>query len=557
MDIKIKTNETIGHLLALEKKQVLKVDHEYQRGLAWSKYQQQFFIDSIFRNYPVPAFYLHKETVKIDEDSGSITLWIVDGQQRINAIGDFVKGVFPLLNPDNRDDFRFPNFIKDEKVSWAGKRFEDLTEQDKKDFLSTEVVTYTITTDNKNRIRDLFIRLQGGVALTPQDRRDSWPGEFTKFILVVGGKSGKKEWYGWDFFREIPKMSSESKRRTLVAQCYMLFQKNRDKEKLADINLSSIDDYYHANVGFDNEPNHKVRFKTICDLLYDLFKDHPRISSGHYVIHLILFMDSILDKAIPSCFARIPDALQTFKERVQEAKTAFKNNDHDFEHSDYFYYYGHYTSSSSDTSSSIQRRHAFFVKEMEELAKIDYKDQKRTLSDAGRASVYYRDNRKCQVCRMDGNDEVVRFSEAEFHHIKPHAEGGKTNLDNLVTVHERCHPKAPDEVTRFRAWWNENKFKRGGEDINKSRTTKSKKLPPDGTKLRHVDRKNSCEGKIVEGKIHITINGSNQIFNAFSTAAKAAVGKTQGVNGWVAWEVKTPDSDEWLRADRWRDSSNP
>ena len=460
MDIKIdtKTDKTIANLLTLVENQILKVDHEYQRGLAWGDHQKQFFIDSIFREYPVPAFYFHEETFE-DGDIRNTTLWIVDGQQRINAIEQFVKGAFRLLNPDNPKDSKFPNFIKGEKVSWAGKRFEELTKEQQDDFLSTEVVTYTITTEDENRIRDLFIRLQGGVALTPQDRRDSWPGEFTKFILIAGGKPKNPAWYGWDFFKEIPQIPNESRRRTFAAQCYMLFQKNRDKEKFIDINSPTIDDYYYANVNFDSKPNHKDRFKIVCDRLYEIFKNEPKRISMHFVIHLILFMDSILDKAVSSDFERIPEALHTFKVRVKDAKDAFKKDIQDFEHRDYFHHYGHYTGTSSDSFSSIQNRHAFFVKEMEKLVDITYKDPKRTLSILRKESVYYRDNRKCQICRMNGIDATVDgFSDAEFHHIDPHAEGGKTSVDNNVTVHKDCHPKSSEEVAKFRNWWNDNKI---------------------------------------------------------------------------------------------------
>ena len=552
MDIEIKTDETIGELLHLKEGGILKPDPEYQRPPAWSKYQQQFFIDSIFRGYPVPAFYLHDKTINI-RGRQNTTLWIVDGQQRINAIYKFVYKGLPLLNSD---DLKFPNFIKDEKSFWEGKRFDELTKEEQKNFCSTEVVTYTMTTDNDNRIRDLFIRLQGGVALTPQDKRDSWPGDFTKFVLVAGGKS-EAELPGWPFFKEIPKISSESKRRSLVAQCYMLFQKNRDEKRLCDIKSISIDDYYHTNVGFDNEQNHKERFRDVCDRLYTIFKSHPKINSAHYVIHLFLFMDSIIDKAIPSNFDEIPEAFKTFKERVQEAKNAIENNDEDYEHKDYYHNYGYFMSSSSDIASSIQRRHSFFIKEMENLANITHRDSQRILSDIGKESVYYRDNRKCQICRMRGNDIIVGFSDAQFHHIKPHAEGGRTSVDNHVTVHRECHPRGSGEEGEFRRWWEENKFKTAGGDTRKKPTIKSKKLPSNGTKLRYLDPKYPCQGEIIEGQIHITINGSKQTFNAFSPAAQAVSGVANAPNGWLVWEVKTPDSDEWLRADRWRDESNP
>ena len=555
MHPKTKTTYTIEKLLDLKKNQILKVDHEYQRGLAWKPYQQQFFIDSIFRNYPIPAFYFHHKVIGLGGEKNN-AYSIIDGQQRINAIYEFVKGDFPLLSPDK---FKFPNFLEDEKVSWAGKHFADLSEKDQKNLLLKRVVIYMIKTEDKNKIRDLFIRLQGGVSLSAQDKRDSWPGNFTKFVLEAGGKLNTEWPDGWKFFKEIPKISNASKRRAFVAQCYMLFQKKRDENRFIDIKLSSIDRYYSENVDFDNKSDNKKRFESICKRLYKIFEKNSIQIPEHYVIHLILFMDSIMDKAIPASIEQIPKALHKFKKRVDEARKAFEDENKvpDFKYKDYHDDYGHYTRSSSDTARSIERRHEFFEKKMNELAKITYKDQKRILSSMEKEDVYFRDKQKCQVCRMNGNEVEIKFPDADFHHVKPHAEGGDTSIDNHVTVHKNCHPKGLEKETRFREWWNENKPKKDKNDAKKNQATKSKKLPPNGTKLRYVNRKYPCEGEIIEGKIHITINGSNQIFYNFTKAAKAVLGKTSGVNGWRYWEIKTPNSDEWQRADRWRNSSNP
>ena len=95
--------------------------------------------------------------------------------------------------------------------------------------IDQEVVVFVINTKNENSIRDLFIRLQGGTPLTPQDKRDSWPGNFTEFVLRVGGKSGVDKWYGEPIFKEIAKVSNESRRRQLVAQVFMLFWTTRKR----------------------------------------------------------------------------------------------------------------------------------------------------------------------------------------------------------------------------------------------------------------------------------------------------------------------------------------
>ena len=556
MNIKIQTDKTLSEYLELKKEGMLQVDHEYQRGLTWSTYQKQLFIDSIFRKYPIPAFYFHEVTNNVAGRTNT-KIWIVDGQQRIDAIYNYVEGAFPLLDPNESSDFKFPNFIKDEETPWAGKRFDELSDDLQVQFLETKAVTYFIHTNNENKIRDLFIRLQGGVSLTPQDKRDSWPGNFTEFVLTAGGKSDVPKWYGWDLFRELPKNTNEGKRRTLTAQCYMLFQRNRDEHKFSDNKSQALDDYYHANIDFNKKGETAKRFEKICKELHRAFQGHPKKLSGHYIIHLILFLDAIYDEAVPTNWVYIPEALNTFDTRVREAQKAYKEKNDAFEHRSYHDNYGYWTGRQSDIAANIERRHAFFLAKMTKLAKLTFKDSKRVLHDVDKTSVYYRDERRCQVCRMQGHDTTVDFKDAEFHHVIPHSEGGETSLENCATVHKECHPKSSSDTETFKDWWPKRKQSSNlYSDQSRTRTAKSTKLPPNGTQMRYTDPRYPCNAEIIEGKIHM--NG--HVFTSFSSSAEANfkfhTKRDQSRNGWKWWEVKTPDSDEWIRADLWRSRQN-
>ena len=244
------------------------------------------FIDSIFRGYSIPAFYLHKKQT-IAEPFQTTHLDIVDGQQRINAIYSYSEGAFSLLDPSEDSGFRFPNFVKDIPCPWGGKRFGELPEELQIQLKNHRVVVYEITTENENSIRDLFIRLQGGTPLTPQDKRDSWPGNFTEFVLKVGGKNGVDKWFGLPLFKEIAKASNESRRRQLVAQMFMLFWTVRNDVKFCDIKSANIDEFYHAQVDFDETSSEARRFEKICRTLHEALHGKPRIV-GHYLIHLLL-----------------------------------------------------------------------------------------------------------------------------------------------------------------------------------------------------------------------------------------------------------------------------
>ena len=58
------------------------VDLDYQREPgAWSREDEQYFIDSLLRRISIPKIYLHKKRNRF---------WIIDGQQRVETIRQFI-----------------------------------------------------------------------------------------------------------------------------------------------------------------------------------------------------------------------------------------------------------------------------------------------------------------------------------------------------------------------------------------------------------------------------------------------------------------------------------
>ena len=451
MEIKIDTEWTVGKLIDCERQQFLKVNHEYQRGLRWTELQKKMFIDSIFRGYSIPAFYFHKRE-KTAHNFSATHLEIVDGQQRINAIYSFSEGAFSLLDPTKELGSRFPNFVKDDQCPWGGKRYDELPEKLQNKFKNQSIVVYEITTDNENLIRDLFIRLQGGTPLTPQDRRDSWPGNFTEYVLRVGGKSRVEKWYGFPLFKDITKVGSESRRRQLVAQIFMLFWSSRNKNRFCDIKSSNIDDFYHSQVGFDDKSTDAKRFEQICQKLEGALTGKPKIPVGHLLIHLFLLTDALMEEFAGGWEANLASSLFEFDERrkatAKEVRNRIKPKDER-----YYSEYGRFTQTRSDDGVSIRRRHAFFTEEMLRLLSPVELDTKKSFSTLERKTVFFRDMESCQWCHMNGDDHKVVWEDCEIHHVKPYVVGGKTNILNAALVHKDCHPKKKENVDKFREWW--------------------------------------------------------------------------------------------------------
>lgn len=544
MQVKTSQTWTIGTLIDLQQKQMLRVNHEYQRGLRWNNAQKCMFIDSIFRGYSIPAFYLHLKTASVETSEQPIVSThydIVDGQQRIEAIYGYSEGGFALLDPLQDGDFTFPNFVKADDCPWGGKHYNELSDTLKEMLRAQAVVVYEITTDNENSIRDLFIRLQGGTPLTAQDKRDSWPGHFTEFVLKIGGKRSVEKWPGHPLFVEIAQ-GNESRRRQLAAQTFMLFWTLASKLKFCDIKSPNIDAFYHSQVDFNVDSPEAKRFRKVCDKLYEALRGKPRIA-GHYIIHLTLFVDSLLEEYTSGWESRLAGTFHTFESRRREAADANKNRK-ESEFEGYYSEYGQWTQTRSDDSNTIRRRHAFFVEQLLSLLSPTKRDQQRFFTDLQRKTVYFRDMELCQYCLMNGNENKVSWKECDIHHVVPHSEGGVTSVANAALVHRECHPKDNGNVVAFREWW-EGRSKAAVGEKNDDKLFP----PPEGTKVKFEFKGDVHLGIIREGSLAVEGIDDKQ-FKSFSEASRKVTGTAR--NGWRDWQLCLPGAESWIGADEWR-----
>ena len=94
---------------------------------------------------------------------------------RLQALWAFSEGAFKLLDPREHVG-RFPQDLANLSCSWAGRDIHGLDDDTKRRFLDTELSIVSLETDDHNEVRDLFVRLQGGKPLTPQEQRGRMAG---------------------------------------------------------------------------------------------------------------------------------------------------------------------------------------------------------------------------------------------------------------------------------------------------------------------------------------------------------------------------------------------
>ncbi len=220
----------------------LDLNPPYQRRSAWTLKDRKFFIDTIFRNYPSPAVFLHK---KIDETMGKMIYHVVDGKQRLETIILFAQNGMAI-------DREFGDARLNGK-KW--KKIEDDPELAGR-FSSYQMTIEFIDTDDATMINEVFDRLnRNSRRLERQELRhakyDGW------FIRVAEKEAEKEEW------EKLGIVTKSRMRRMKDVQCisdlFTVILKNRvtgyDQDFLDDI-YAEYDSPYETIPGFDDEGFH-------------------------------------------------------------------------------------------------------------------------------------------------------------------------------------------------------------------------------------------------------------------------------------------------------------
>jgi hypothetical protein len=161
------TTQTISWFRDRYREGNLIIKPPYQRKPVWVARQKCYLIDSILSGLPVPEIYIQQ----IDTPDGDTTYAIVDGQQRIRTVLQFIGSE---TDPDEQEFNKFTLDKLDQGSPWKNKTFADLTNDIKSKFYGYRFTVRTLFTDRDADVRDMFQRLNRFLTpLKPQELRNS------------------------------------------------------------------------------------------------------------------------------------------------------------------------------------------------------------------------------------------------------------------------------------------------------------------------------------------------------------------------------------------------
>jgi 5-methylcytosine-specific restriction endonuclease McrA len=150
--------KTVDDIQNLFEKDQLNLEPGFQRQSVWSERDRAKLIDSILRNYPLPAVFFYRR-----EDDGQIIYDVIDGKQRLESILMFMgkmRGRFEVKT-------QLPGSDEAEWLNWKRLRSQKIQH------LITGYRIPAVEVDGDlGDIIEVFVRINStGKALTPQEKR--------------------------------------------------------------------------------------------------------------------------------------------------------------------------------------------------------------------------------------------------------------------------------------------------------------------------------------------------------------------------------------------------
>jgi len=172
------TTKDINLLYQLHRSGQLQLAPEFQRNSVWPPAAKAYLIDSIIVDRPIPLLFFQRG---VSAQTGQPSYSVIDGQQRLRAIFDFLDNRLKLTQSDP-------------KSSYYNKRFSDLPQTIVSQLLQYDLIIQELSGYSESDIKDMFVRMNKYVVnLSPQEiRHAKEEGKFRDLVEDLGAL----DWWG-------------------------------------------------------------------------------------------------------------------------------------------------------------------------------------------------------------------------------------------------------------------------------------------------------------------------------------------------------------------------
>lgn len=419
-----KQNIQVGMIPDYFKSQI-KIPDVQREDTAWTLEQKQMLIDSIYNNYDIPKIYLRRD----DEDPE--IWWLLDGQQRLTAITQFLDNKFSL--DGGSDVTSLPKAIH-------GKYCKELPPKEKAKITSRSL-DFVIMDCTETEEEDLFLRLNKGTPLNAAEKRNAIKGELRDAVKEIA----KHKFFESKVNFPITRYTSDA----ITAQLFLLALKSEP----TDTKGKQLWDLYQNKKRFPEKDKITKIVSTTLTWMNKIFCQKETYMKKYSVSSIFLFLKELKDNYSTSGISN--DNIYNFFndfEKARQRNNQLTEDDKNFD-VDLF----RYTMScvnSPDSKDGIKIRHEILLKKF--LLKnhtLELKDPNRNFTIEQKEAIYYLCNQICQGikgfdCPRKG--ETLPFEECEFDHINEHTDGGFSTVKNGQVLCSKCHSHKTSESIKKR-----------------------------------------------------------------------------------------------------------
>jgi len=144
---------------------------EFQRRKVWGPKARSFLIDTILNGFPIPAIHIRQ---KIDVGTKKTIRQVVDGQQRLGAILDYIKDGFSVMKVHNK--------------IYGGLTFSELPSDIQEKFLEYDLFVDFLIGATDSDVLEVFARINSyTIVLNLQEKLNAeFSGKFKQLIYRLG-----------------------------------------------------------------------------------------------------------------------------------------------------------------------------------------------------------------------------------------------------------------------------------------------------------------------------------------------------------------------------------
>ncbi|MDC1533276.1 DUF262 domain-containing protein [Polaribacter sp.] len=407
------SNWTVSHIKENNTLGLINYSPEFQRRYVWTDKQKVYLIDTLLNDFSLPKLYVRQI---LDEKTEAFNYEIIDGQQRVTTIMNFVNGDFPLL----RKKHPKPEFFDDK---YEGKFYKELNLEDR-----IKILNYTIAVDlvegSRDEITEMFLRLN--LSSSPLNKQEiinsQYFGDFKKLVQRITN----------DFLEQVVddkiltaasiKRMADYKLVTdcLISQLVGITDKSKSFEKI----YQTYDDW-----DVDEMDDHYNRFRRIYNLItINIFENEIKTtrfkSINQFISVFEFFYDCLYNRGMSLQKEQFNSVKETLIWLSKEMKMDGKGIGKDWYD---------YSQQGGDSQQMRYRRKEILDKILIEFFNV--KDSKRNFTPEDRIIVWNSGQKICKIC----GDIVKNFEDFDLDHILPYDRGGKTILSNSQLTHKSCN----------------------------------------------------------------------------------------------------------------------